>query len=292
MGVSQEELARRAGACGEAGPASAGVSHVPGGDDAGSAEPPALSASHLTLSWDGEHEVVHDVSLRVAPGEVVCMVGRSGCGKTTILHALSGLTKPLSGKVYLHGNDITGVPGHVSYMLQKDLLLPSKRIIDNVTLPLVLGGMPKAQARQKAEPLFERFGLSGTEQSWPSELSGGMRQRAAFLRTYLMGNDVALLDEPFSALDAFTRTNMRSWYCDMSHELGMATLAITHDVDEAVSMASRVYVLEGSPSAGVPSHVAAEIAVPRQEGQSAAEFALTPAFLECKRQLLDLLSGE
>lgn len=252
----------------------------------------ALEARQLTLSWDGTHEVVHDASLVVHAGEVVCMVGRSGCGKTTILHALSGLTRPLKGQVLLHGQDITGQPGHVSYMLQKDLLLPSKRIIDNVTLPLVLAGMSKAQARQKAEPLFERFGLAGTEQSWPSQLSGGMRQRAAFLRTYLMGNDVSLLDEPFSALDAFTRVQMRSWYCDMARQLGMATLAITHDVDEAVSMASRVYVLDGTPSAGVPSHIVAQIPVPRQEGQSAAEFALTPEFLECKKRLLDLLSGE
>ena len=182
----------------------------------------ALEAQHLTLSWDGEHIVVRDITLHVAPGEVVCMVGRSGCGKTTILHALSGLTQPMEGQVLLHGKPITGQPGHVSYMLQKDLLLPSKRIIDNVSLPLVIGGMDKAAARQKAAPLFERFGLAGTEQSWPSQLSGGMRQRAAFLRTYLMGNDVTLLDEPFSALDALTRVDMRSWYCDMAHDLGIA----------------------------------------------------------------------
>lgn len=252
---------------------------------------PALEARNLTLSWDGEHVVVHDVSLTVGAGEVVCMVGRSGCGKTTILHALSGLTSPLEGKVLLHGKDITSQPGHISYMLQKDLLLPSKRIIDNVALPLVLGGMPKAEARAKAAPLFQRFGLAGTENSWPSQLSGGMRQRAAFLRTYLMGNDVTLLDEPFSALDALTRVDMRSWYCDMAHELGIATLAITHDVDEAVSMASRIYVLDGTPSAGEPSYVAGEIVVPRPEkGMSSADFALTPEFLSCKRQVLDLLA--
>lgn len=254
------------------------------------AQQSALEAEHLTLSWDGEHIVVRDISLHVDPGEVVCMVGRSGCGKTTILHALSGLTTPLEGRVLIHGHDFTGKPGHVSYMLQKDLLLPSKRIIDNVSLPLVLSGMPKAEARAKAALLFERFGLAGTEQSWPSELSGGMRQRAAFLRTYLMGNDVELLDEPFSALDALTRQDMRSWYCDMAHDLGIATLAITHDVDEAVSMASRIYVLDGTPSAGEPSHIAEEVAVPRAGGsQSASEFALTPEFISCKRHVLELL---
>ena len=179
---------------------------------------PALEARHLTLSWDeGEHVVARDVCLAVGAGEVVCLVGRSGCGKTTILHALSGLTQPLEGRVLLHGEDVTGRPGRVSYMLQKDLLLPSKRILDNVCLPLVIAGTPVHEARAKAEPLFERFGLSGTERMWPSELSGGMRQRAAFLRTYLMGNDVTLLDEPFSALDALTRADMRSWYCGMGH---------------------------------------------------------------------------
>ena len=258
--------------------------------DEGSAQVPALEADHLTLSWDGQHVVVRDVSLHVAPGEVVCLVGRSGCGKTTILHALSGLTQPLEGRVLLHGEDVTGVPGRISYMLQKDLLLPSKRIIDNVCLPLTLGGMSRQGAFAKAQPLFERFGLAGCERMWPSELSGGMRQRAAFLRTHLMGNDVTLLDEPFSALDALTRSDMRSWYCDMARELGMATLAITHDVDEAVTMAERIYVLEGEPSAGVPSFVREEIRVPRPaSGMIAADFALTDDFLACKRQVLALL---
>ena len=128
-------------------------------------------------------------------------------------------------------------------MLQKDLLLPSRRIIDNVCLPMLLAGVPRAEARAKAEPLFERFGLAGTEEKWPAELSGGMRQRAAFMRTYLMGADVTLLDEPFSALDAITRVEVRRWFCDMARELGLSALVITHDVDEAVSMASRVYVL-------------------------------------------------
>ena len=214
-------------------------------------EAPALEADGLTLSWDGEHVVSKDVSLQVRAGEVVCIVGKSGCGKTTLLHALSGLTRPLAGRVLLHGTDVTGEPGHVSYMLQKDLLLPSLRVIDNVCLPLTLAGSPKEQALERAAPLFERFGLSGTEHKWPAQLSGGMRQRAAFMRTYLMGNDVALLDEPFSALDALTRLDLREWYAGIVGELGIATLLITHDVDEAVSLGSRVYALQGSPSTAV-----------------------------------------
>lgn len=247
---------------------------------------PALEARDLALSWDGEHIVVQGVSVDVAPGEVCCLVGRSGCGKTTILHALAGLTTPVSGRVLLHGEDVTGRPGRVSYMLQKDLLLPSRRIIDNVCLPLVLAGARRDEARAKAAPLFERFGLAGCERKWPSELSGGMRQRAAFLRTYLMGADVTLLDEPFSALDALTRTDVRRWFVDVAAELGLSALVITHDVDEAVSMASRIYVLAGAPSAGEPSHVAGVVEVDRVESES---FELTDEYLAAKRRVMALL---
>ena len=247
---------------------------------------PALEARDLTLSWDGEHVIVLDVDVTVAPGEVCCLVGRSGCGKTTILHALAGLTTPMSGHVLLHGEDVTGRPGRVSYMLQKDLLLPSRRIIDNVCLPLVLSGMRRDEARAKAEPLFERFGLAGSELKWPSELSGGMRQRAAFLRTYLMGADVTLLDEPFSALDALTRAEVRRWFVDVASELGLSALVITHDVDEAVSMASRIYVLAGAPAAGEPSHVAGIVPVERVASGS---FELTDEYLAAKRRVMALL---
>ena len=248
---------------------------------------PALEARDLTLSWDGEHVVVQGVDVTVAPGEVCCLVGRSGCGKTTILHALAGLTTPMAGRVLLHGEDVTGRPGRVSYMLQKDLLLPSRRIIDNVCLPLVLAGMKKAEARAKAAPFFERFGLAGSELKWPSELSGGMRQRAAFLRTYLMGADVTLLDEPFSALDALTRTEVRQWFVGVAKELGLSALVITHDVDEAVSMASRIYVLAGVPAVGEPSHVIGEVAVTRPAGERS--FELTDEYLAAKRQVMALL---
>ncbi len=243
----------------------------------------ALVAEGLTLSWDGKKIVTRDVSLELATGQVVCLVGKSGCGKTTILHALAGLTKPLSGRVLLHGKDISGVPGHVSYMLQKDLLLPHLTIMENACLPLVIAGESKESARAKATPLFERFGLEGTQGSWPSQLSGGMRQRAAFMRTYLMGNDVVLLDEPFSALDAITRREMRSWYCDMSRELGLASVVITHDVDEAALMAHRVYVLVGTPSAGIPTEVGSVIDVERVD---VPDFSVTDEFLAAKRAIL------
>lgn len=251
---------------------------------------PALEAQHLSLSWDGSHVVVADANITVGTGETVCMVGRSGCGKTTILHALAGLTQPMEGRVLLHGKDVTGTPGHVSYMFQKDLLIPSKRVLDNVCLPLTLKGMSKAAAHKQARPLLGRFGLANTEDKWPSELSGGMRQRAAFLRTYLMGNDVMLLDEPFSALDAITRKDLREWFVSASRELGVASLMITHDVDEAVAVASKVYVLGGNPSAGKPSHIVGEVLVQRETGPSGVDFELTSVFLEAKRAVLALLN--
>ncbi len=249
---------------------------------------PALEAKGLGLSWDeGAHMVAEGIDLHVGSGEVVCLVGRSGCGKTTILHALAGLTRPVEGHVLLNGVDVTGTPGQVSYMLQKDLLLRNLRIVDNASLPLVLSGMPRKEARARASALFAQFGLEGTQELWPSQLSGGMKQRAAFLRTYLMGNDVVLLDEPFSALDAITRYELRTWYVRMAAELGIASLVITHDVDEAVSLASRVMVLAGSPSEGRPSRLVGEVLVDRM--QDAVDFSVTHAYVDAKREIMMLL---
>ena len=258
------------------------------GDTGGAdAQAPALEARNVQLAW-GDELIASDISLHVEQGEIVCLVGRSGCGKTTLFHALAGLTVPPAGEILLHGENITGQAGHVSYMLQKDLLLPSRTIIDNVCLPLLVQGMSKREAHCRAKPLFEQFGLAGTEQAWPSQLSGGMRQRAALLRTYLMNNDVILLDEPFSALDALTRTDMRGWFCGIVKDLGLSALVVTHDVEEAVSMAQRIYVMRGNPTAGEPSKLVGEIAVPRPS-QDSERFDLTVEYLTCKRQTLDLL---
>lgn len=257
------------------------------------AAPVALEAHGLVLGWGDGKPVVEGVDLALHVGETACLVGKSGMGKTTILHALAGLTAPREGSVLLHGEDVTGKPGHVSYMLQKDLLLPNLRVIDNACLPLTLAGMPKAQAREKARPLLGRFGLADAGDKWPSQLSGGMRQRAAFLRTYLMGNDVVMLDEPFSALDAITRADMRSWYAQEAAELGLSTLMITHDADEACMMAERIYVLGAPPDAGegAPSRVLGEVVPVRLPGTGIAEYALTAEFLDAKSRVMCLLEG-
>ena len=143
-----------------------------------------LSAEQITKTYGGR-TIIEEISLTLNRGELVSLLGVSGSGKTTLFHILSGLTEPDEGKVFLHGEEITGRPGKISYMMQKDLLLPHKKIIDNVSLPLVINGMGKKEARKKADPLFPEFGLEGTQYRYPSQLSGGMRQRAALLRTYL-----------------------------------------------------------------------------------------------------------
>lgn len=249
----------------------------------------ALEVDHLTLAWDGQL-VVTDICLTVAPGELVCLVGRSGCGKTTLFHGIAGLAQPETGRVVLHGEDVMNSPGHISYMLQKDLLLPQRTIIDNVCLPLVVGGMATSAAHAKSEPLFERFGLQGTERKYPLQLSGGMRQRAALLRTYLMENDVVLMDEPFSALDALTRRDMRSWFLSMMGELGLSCILITHDVDEAVEMADRILVMRGHPTDGEPSKLVGEIPVDIARNQRTS-WLLTPDSLQVKQEVLSFLDA-
>ena len=203
----------------------------------------------------------------------------------------------------LHGSDVTGHPGHIGYMLQKDLLIPSKRIIDNVALPLELKGVSRSEARARAQQMLERGGLERVAQSWPHELSGGMRQRVAFLRTALIGSDIMLLDEPFSALDALTRREMRAWLMSSVKEFGLSVLVITHDVDEAVAMASRIYVMAGSPAQGVVTKIVgvvepqgcADTVSEVDSGKGAAQatdlasFDLSAEFLAAKREVLSLL---
>ncbi len=259
-----------------------------------------LEAQNLTLAWHEDDFIVDGLSLEVREGELVCLVGKSGMGKTTILHALAGLLAPRAGQVLLRGADITGKPGHISYMLQKDLLLPNLRVVDNAALPLVLAGTAKSEARDQALALLDHLGLASVADAWPAQLSGGMRQRVAFARTYLQGNSVVLLDEPFSALDAITRTSLRTWFKRMVAELGLSTLMITHDPDEATLLADRIYVLGKSEVHGVYSRIAGEI-IPQHPSETTSEdytrsngipvhdYSLTPEFLEAKSAILALL---
>ncbi len=238
-----------------------------------------LEVRNVSKSFDGR-PVLEDVSLTLRKGELVSLLGVSGGGKTTLFHIISGLLLPDRGQVFLEGEEVTGQPGKVSYMLQKDLLLPHRTIQDNVALPLLLKGVPKREARSRAAALFEEFGLAGTEKLWPSQLSGGMRQRAALLRTYLFSQNVALLDEPFSALDTLTKSAIHRWYLEVMERIRLSTLFITHDVDEAILLSDRIYLLSGQPGT-----VREEIVIDKPRPRS-PEFALTDEFLAYKRRVL------
>ena len=227
----------------------------------------------VSKTFRGRHlqvEAVADVSLTVDDGEFVTVIGPSGCGKSTLFNMIAGLVAADTGEIrYAAAGG--GVPprtpaphaagldprDHVGYMPQKDLLLPWLRVIDNAGLPLELSGVNRHDARRQVEEQVEQFGLSGFEHAWPRELSGGMRQRAALLRTVMTGREILLLDEPFGALDALTRREMQTWLLGLHRRLARTILFITHDVDEAVFLSDRVIVLSGRPA-----RVTREIEIP------------------------------
>ena len=241
-----------------------------------------LTAEKIKKSY-GEKQVLGDISMHLGKGELVCILGVSGVGKTTLFNVLSGLVPADEGKVYIGGEDVTGETGHISYMLQKDMLLPHKKVIDNVSLPMVLSGKSKKEAREYAAQFFKQFGLEGTEYKYPVQLSGGMRQRAALLRTYLCGKDVALLDEPFSALDTITRASVHEWYLSVMDDIHLSTLFITHDIDEAILLSDRIYILKGSPASLTDEIVISE---PKPRNN---DYILTQEFLDHKRKIRSLL---
>ncbi|MCR4807702.1 MAG: ABC transporter ATP-binding protein [Lachnospiraceae bacterium] len=235
-----------------------------------------LRAENISKSFDGR-KVLDNIDIRLDEGELVSILGVSGVGKSTLFNILAGLLLPDEGRVFIEDRDVTGQTGNVSYMLQKDLLLEHKSVIDNVALPLILSGVKKREARERALEHFDQFGLMGTQDMYPAQLSGGMRQRAALLRTYMCGDKVALLDEPFSALDTFTRTSMQEWYLDMMERLKLSTLFITHDIDEAILLSDRIYIMSGSP-AHISTEIKIEAAKPRK-----ADFLVSSEFIEYKK---------
>lgn len=243
-----------------------------------------LSVKNICKSF-GKNKIIEDVSLTLNKGELVSLLGVSGAGKTTLFNCISGIDKADSGQIILQGEDISGKPGQISYMLQKDLLLPYKKIVDNVSLPLVLSGKKKTEAREIALSHFSEFGIEGTENDYPSQLSGGMRQRAALLRTYLASKGVALLDEPFSALDTITKGAMHTWYLSVMDKIDLSTIFITHDIDEAVLLSDRILILSGKPG-----RITAEIIIDQPKPRN-TDFNLTPEFLDYKKQVINALGN-
>lgn len=205
-----------------------------------------LHIEGLSAAYDGQ-PILSDVSFDVEEGAFVSILGPSGCGKSTILNILAGVVTPQSGTITVDGQPLRRPGEHFAYMPQEDLLLPWKTIMDNVCLYGTIHKQ-KAQAREKAQALFPVFGLQGYEQAYPDELSGGMRQRAAFLRTALCHADILLLDEPFGALDIITRSDMQDWLATMRSQLGKTTLLVTHDIDEAIYLSDKILILNGRPA--------------------------------------------
>jgi ABC-type nitrate/sulfonate/bicarbonate transport system ATPase subunit len=230
---------------------------------------------------------IEDVSLEVRPGEFISIVGPSGCGKSTAFNIIAGLIRPDVGDVLIDGRSVAGRQGQVGYMLQKDLLLPWRTVLQNVTLGAELLNRSRAATQREARDLMATFGLKGFENTWPSRLSGGMRQRAALMRTVLSHQDVMLLDEPFGALDAMTKGLMQEWLLEIWTRFKRTIVFITHDIDEAIFLSDRIYVMTTRPG-----RLKASIDVNLPRPRSSHEITTTPEFGAIKHQLLDALRDE
>lgn len=242
-----------------------------------------ISKGFLDRNTGSQLPVLREIDLEVGQQEFVSLIGPSGCGKSTLFNIISGLFTPDQGKVLINGDLANGKTGLVSYMPQKDLLLPWRTALDNVIIPLEIRKMDKNRARQKARDLFPLFGLEGFESSYPHQLSGGMRQRAALLRTYLNKSEIMLLDEPFASLDAITKSKLHRWLQEIWTRFQPSILFITHDIDEAIFLADRIYVLSERP-ASIKGHFRVKLPRPRT-----AKSLTSPEFLELKETLLELL---
>lgn len=229
-----------------------------------------------------EKLVLHHLNLHVLDHEIISIIGPSGVGKSTLFNIIAGLLTPSSGEVLLDGESVIDMPGKVSYMLQKDLLLPYKTIEENITLPLILQGVKKKEALQRANQLPEEFNMASVSKSYPKDLSGGMRQRIALLRTYLFSSNLILLDEPFSALDSFTKSEIHEWYLNIHKKLSLTTLFITHDIDEAIKLSDRIYILKNQSDD--------QLDMIELSKEKNADFQLTKEFLDYKKQVIENLN--
>src|SRR5829696_9160824 len=228
------------------------------------------------------------VDARVSAGEVVGLVGPSGCGKSTLLELVAGLREPSEGRIAIGVASAAAERMRAcAYMPQRALLVPWLRAIDNAALALRVAGSSRTEARRRAAPLFERFGLGGFELARPDELSGGMRQRIAFLRTLLAGRPILLLDEPFASLDAITRAEMQSWLAEVLRQDPHTILLVSHDVEEALYLSDRVLILTPRPG-----RVAAELRVPSPRARDRAATVTSTEFARLRQRALRLLSGD
>jgi ABC-type nitrate/sulfonate/bicarbonate transport system ATPase subunit len=266
-----------------------GIPDAPSAPSQASRQKLTVEGLSVTFQSDagGDFEAVRDLSLGVANREFLAILGRSGCGKSTLFNVIAGLIEPSAGTVRLNAEVINGRAGHVGYMMQRDHLFPWRTVRENVVLGLDVLGENRRESRRRAQAMIPRFGLSGFEDYYPAALSGGMRQRAALMRTMLLDRDLLLLDEPFGALDAITRAEMQAWLLKIWEEFRRTVLFITHDVEEAVFLSDRVVVMGGPPGT-VMAAVDVEIESPR----SYAEVVTSTEFVRVKHEILDVISGE
>ncbi|KTD83512.1 hypothetical protein UQ64_01880 [Paenibacillus etheri] len=251
--------------------------------------PPALEVSGISKSFTHrrrETNVLNNVSLKVEQQEFVSIVGPSGCGKSTLFHMIGGLVKPDAGTILMNGKIVTGQRGEISYMPQQPALFPWRTIEDNVLLAGEIKGTLRDGAREEARHWLAKVGLSGFEHAYPHMLSGGMQQRAAFLRALLAPQELMLLDEPFSALDALTRSEMQRWLLELWEENRRSVLFITHNIEEALLLSNRIYVFSGRP--GSILHTV-DVPFPRPRRD---EITDSPEFLKLKRQLSQWMREE
>ncbi len=237
----------------------------------------------------GSVKALQYLQVEIKPGELVTVVGPSGCGKSTLFNILAGLEEPDPGNVLRfkgQSSMASDLLGQVSFMPQRDLLLPWRNVIDNAILALEVEGMPRAEARRQALEMLPEFGLAGFENQYPNQLSGGMRQRVALMRTFLFKRDLMLLDEPFGALDALTRTMMQRWLLGLWARNARTVLFITHDVDEAIFLGDLVLVMTARPGR---VKLAQQIVLPRPRS---ADLITSPAFVAIKRTLLEAIEEE
>lgn len=253
----------------------------------GEANRAAIRARGVSKSFDnGSLRALDMVDLGAASGEFVGLVGPSGCGKSTLFNIMAGLVRPDTGAVFLGDREVTGKTGHAGYMLQRDLLLPWRTVLDNVLLGLDVAGVSRRESEPRARELLARFGLARFERSYPAQLSGGMRQRCAVIRTILHDAPVFLLDEPFSALDAQTRLLMQEWLLEVWETLHKTVIYVTHDIDEALFLSDRVYAMSARPGR-IIDQVDVDLPRPRPH-----EVRTSEAFLAHKVRLAETIRAE
>lgn len=234
------------------------------------------------------YTAVRETTLSIAPGEFVSVVGPTGCGKSTLLNVAAGLLEPSSGEVRVFDAPLKGLNGRAGYLFQADALMPWRSALDNVAAGLVFRGVPKEEAREKAEAWLARVGLAGFGNRYPHQLSGGMRKRCALAQVLILDPKILLMDEPFSALDIQTRQLMENELLDLWQQDRKSVLFITHDIEEAISLSDRVVVL----SAGPATRPIGEFVIDLPRPRDVSEVRLTPGFLELHAKIWHAMKDE